>query len=195
MLTTEEYHQRLTNGYSNVQELQRHYSSFSQPPPTTLPNEPQVVRNLLGSTSTCGQLLHDTEGNTGIWFVFSDLSVRSEGQFRLKARAHDLMPKQSIFEPQGSIGAEDKAPCLATEYSNVFTVFSAKKFPGVPNSTELSRCFADQGVKLAIRKDGQKKRRRDDGDDGTKQQEQDSDEGEYNHRQDGPSGHYHQYQH
>ena len=34
-------------------------------------------------------------------------------------------------------------------------MFSAKKFPGVIESTELSRTFAQQGIKIPIRKDGE----------------------------------------
>lgn len=47
-------------------------------------------------------------------------------------------------------------PVLATAFSDVFTVWSAKKFPGVKESTPLSKCFATQGVKIPIRKDGAK---------------------------------------
>lgn len=43
---------------------------------------------------------------------------------------------------------------LASCYSEIFTVFSAKKFPGVCESTALSKCFAGQGVKIPIRKEG-----------------------------------------
>lgn len=46
------------------------------------------------------------------------------------------------------------APILASIYSAPFHVFSAKKFPGVIESTPLSKCFAMQGVKIPIRKDG-----------------------------------------
>lgn len=46
------------------------------------------------------------------------------------------------------------APVLASCFSNVFQVFSAKKFPGVIESTALSKCFATQGIKIPIRKDG-----------------------------------------
>jgi len=45
-------------------------------------------------------------------------------------------------------------PVLATAFSDVFTVWSAKKFPGVKESTALSKGFAAQGVKIPIRKDG-----------------------------------------
>lgn len=49
-----------------------------------------------------------------------------------------------------------KAPVLATTYSEVFQVYSAKKFPGVIESTPLSKAFASQGIKIPIRKDGPK---------------------------------------
>ena len=39
------------------------------------------------------------------------------------------------------------APVLATAYSEIFQVFSAKKFPGVIESTALSKCFATQGMR------------------------------------------------
>jgi hypothetical protein len=43
---------------------------------------------------------------------------------------------------------------LASCFSKPFNVFSAKKFPGVYNSTALSKCFATQGIKIPIRKEG-----------------------------------------
>ena len=46
------------------------------------------------------------------------------------------------------------SPILASCYSTQFQVFSAKKFPGVIESTPLSKCFATQGIKIPIRKDG-----------------------------------------
>ena len=46
------------------------------------------------------------------------------------------------------------APVLASCFSEPFDVYSAKKFPGVIESTKLSKCFATQGIKIPIRKDG-----------------------------------------
>lgn len=45
-------------------------------------------------------------------------------------------------------------PVLAACFSDSFTVYSAKKFPGVCESTPLSKCFATQGIKIPIRKEG-----------------------------------------
>ena len=47
---------------------------------------------------------------------------------------------------------EGPAPILASTFSDPFQVYSAKKFPGVSDSTALSRKFAAQGIKLPIRK-------------------------------------------
>jgi hypothetical protein len=48
---------------------------------------------------------------------------------------------------------KNRAPVLAYVYSDKFQVYSAKKFPGVIESTPLSKCFAAQGIKIPIRKD------------------------------------------
>ena len=66
----------------------------------------------------------------------------------------------SMATPNGANGLNTavvntgKAPVLAACFSEVFTVYSAKKFPGVVESTPLSKCFATQGIKIPIRKDG-----------------------------------------
>lgn len=46
-----------------------------------------------------------------------------------------------------------RAPIMTANFSEPFTVFSAKKFPGVCESTPLSKTFAAQGIKIPIRKD------------------------------------------
>ena len=48
---------------------------------------------------------------------------------------------------------QGRAGVLATAFSKPFTVYSAKKFPGVIESTELSKKFAEQGIKIPIRKE------------------------------------------
>lgn len=58
-----------------------------------------------------------------------------------------------------------KSPILASVFSDIFQVYSAKKFPGVCDSTELSKCFATQGIKIPIRKEGGKAGADDDDDD------------------------------
>lgn len=48
---------------------------------------------------------------------------------------------------------QGKVLILASAFSEVFNVYSAKKFPGVCESTPLSKTFASQGIKIPIRKD------------------------------------------
>jgi hypothetical protein len=64
------------------------------------------------------------------------------------------LPTQNL-NAQPSVN-QGKAPVLASVFSDVFQVFSAKKFPGVCESTALSKCFATQGIKIPIRKEGPK---------------------------------------
>lgn len=56
-------------------------------------------------------------------------------------------------DPNGNKVNQGRAPILASCFSDVFHVYSAKKFPGVCESTGLSKTFATQGIKIPIRKD------------------------------------------
>lgn len=72
-----------------------------------------------------------------------------------------------VKDPNGPGPNRHRAPCLAWTFSDKFQVYSAKKFPGVIESTELSKCFAGQGIKIPIRKEQKpEKEEEDDGDDG-----------------------------
>jgi len=119
------------------------------------------TRNLIGSLSASAFRLTDPNDKIGIWFVLQDLSVRTEGSFRLRfsfvnVGAPSTTPNGNPAN-QVSIVNTGKAPILASCFSDMFTVFSAKKFPGVVESTPLSKCFATQGIKIPIRKDGPSK--------------------------------------
>ncbi|KAF2149876.1 hypothetical protein K461DRAFT_35196 [Myriangium duriaei CBS 260.36] len=119
------------------------------------------TRNLIGSLTVNAFPLTDLDGKKGHWFILQDLSVRTEGMFRLKFSFVDVGTHQS---PKSS--EENKLHCgktnlLATAFSSTFQVFSAKKFPGVIESTPLSKSFAGQGIKIPIRKDGVKEKEED----------------------------------
>ncbi|MCJ1313412.1 hypothetical protein MMC25_007090 [Agyrium rufum] len=127
-------------------------SPHTMMPPAMDPRSPpsgMFTRNLIGSLSVSAFKLTDTGGELGIWFILQDLSVRTEGSFRLKMNFVDV---SSLSEPQNV--NKGSAPVLAATYSKAFQVYSAKKFPGVVESTPLSKCFATQGIKIPIRKDG-----------------------------------------
>lgn len=126
--------------------------------------ETTIARNLIGSSSAGANLLQDQHGQYGIWFVLQDLSVRTEGWFRLKLNLFNLAQLTFLEEgnrqPLASGELLNEAPCLASAFSKPFKVFSAKKFPGVIESTDLSKSFAGQGVKIPVRKDGAHKKRK-----------------------------------
>ncbi len=75
---------------------------------------------LFGSVVIPGQNLHITFAEPkvhGIFFVFTDVSVRIEGVFRLKFTLLNLA------DPSDSL--------LASCISKPFTVYSKRKFPGM----------------------------------------------------------------
>ncbi|KAI8149384.1 velvet factor-domain-containing protein [Fennellomyces sp. T-0311] len=104
------------------------------------------TRSTTGSVVSSLYHLKDIDNSDAGFFVFPDLSVRVEGNYRLKL---------SLFEIIG----KDVFHCVSI-ISDVFIVYSAKKFPGMEESTFLSRAFADQGLKIRIRKELRRQRRR-----------------------------------
>ncbi|OAX84384.1 hypothetical protein ACJ72_01247 [Emergomyces africanus] len=105
------------------------------------------------STALAGTLvsslhrLKDTDNLEGGFFVFGDLSVKIEGEFRLKFNLFEMR------EVKRCGGARDEVVYIKSILSKPFTVSPPKNFPGMAESTWLSRSFADQGVKLRIRKE------------------------------------------
>ncbi|KAF9287916.1 hypothetical protein BGZ68_001121 [Mortierella alpina] len=109
---------------------------------------PKLTRILMGSLVVSPVLLNNAEGVPGWYFSFPDLSIRTEGVYTLK---FSLMR----FGSYDFLNSEDghASTLVAEEISEPFTVFSAKKFPGMTESTELSKAFAKQGLKIPIRND------------------------------------------
>jgi hypothetical protein len=98
------------------------------------------VNNALAGTSVSSLYrLKDIDNSDGGFFVFGDLSVRIEGQFRLRFYLFEVQKADVCF--------------LQSITSDVFQVYSAKQFPGMLDSTFLSRSFSDQGVRIRIRKE------------------------------------------
>ncbi|KAJ7068583.1 velvet factor-domain-containing protein [Mycena amicta] len=144
------------------------------PPPPSAPPPPSTVhgprsaytRTLVGPLSSNGYRLLDEHRKPGIFFLFQDLSVRTEGTFRLRLRLMNVgappAPEPGATEVHTSV-----SPVLAQIFSEPFTVFSAKRFPGVPGTlllgsfcfqmlnlrletTALSIAFGNQGLKLPL---------------------------------------------
>ncbi|KAJ2779320.1 hypothetical protein GGI15_003912 [Coemansia interrupta] len=97
------------------------------------------ARTMTGSVVASLAHLKDINGNDGAFFVFPDLSVRCEGVYKLKFSLFEIVGNQVFF-------------CKSIT-STKFTVFSAKKFPGMEESTRLTKLFAEQGLKIRVRKE------------------------------------------
>ncbi|PHH75196.1 hypothetical protein CDD80_2578 [Ophiocordyceps camponoti-rufipedis] len=98
---------------------------------------------LVGSLVSSIHRLRDTDNVEGGFFVFGDLSVKREGRFRLRF---------TLFERD----QHSSAPSfyfVSELITNAFTVYSTKLFPGMADSTPLTRTFSNQGVKVRLRKD------------------------------------------
>ncbi|KAK4906078.1 hypothetical protein LTR66_017751, partial [Elasticomyces elasticus] len=103
----------------------------------------------------------------GAYFVFSDLAIRHEGQYRLKfdlfeqIRCLNDMDRGSHFQEAITSTLENPLAPHVSElavnrmmvYSLPFQSFSAKKFPGLSVSTDLSIRLVDQGCRIRIRRE------------------------------------------
>jgi hypothetical protein len=70
----------------------KHHGSLSQVITFSNDNESTTVnmKNLVGSAAVSATKLYDLEGKLGIFFVFHDISLRTEGRFRLRITLIDI---------------------------------------------------------------------------------------------------------
>lgn len=99
------------------------------------------------------------------YFIFPDLSVRHEGKYRLSFALYEGLKDQMDMDSGDSVSADSAQtidPHIAYRLdvkSTPFIVYSAKKFPGLTESTALSRMVAEQGCRVRIRRDVRMRRR------------------------------------
>ncbi|KAL7309723.1 hypothetical protein PS15m_010570 [Mucor circinelloides] len=105
--------------------------------------DPAPTRSLMGAVVSNAYQLVDHNNEPGIFFIFQDLSVRIEGNFCLNFMFINL----SAGDPL-TMSTEVTDDVM----SKPFTVYSAKNFPGMTDSTPISQSFAQQGIKISIRK-------------------------------------------
>ncbi|KNE71728.1 hypothetical protein AMAG_16034 [Allomyces macrogynus ATCC 38327] len=152
--------------------------SHTIPPPTAqVQFLPTAKRCLLGNTwSSCFHVRSRAESSNLFYFVFPDLGIGADGQFRLQ---FELVSLGGMVDWDAD-GDEDEmedgvegdeaqreteAPVLATAVSDVFTAYSPKKFPGMMESTELTNFLRKQGIKIPTRTEGRGSRGDADGED------------------------------
>ncbi|KAI7854123.1 velvet factor-domain-containing protein [Circinella umbellata] len=97
------------------------------------------TRTTAGSVVQSLHKLKDVDNRDGGFFIFADISVRHEGFFKLKFTLFKI-EQSHVFR-------------ICSIFSDPFQVYSPKTFPGMSESTFLTRCFSDQGVRIRIRKE------------------------------------------
>ncbi|KAK5661526.1 hypothetical protein OQA88_11430 [Cercophora sp. LCS_1] len=103
------------------------------------------------------------------YFLFPDLSVRHEGRYRLTFNLYEETKEEAdkdIDSAESKPVTPDYTPATGGSFdfrmevkSQDFVVYSAKKFPGLTESTALSRVVAEQGCRVRIRRDVRMRRR------------------------------------
>lgn len=86
------------------------------------------------------------------FFIFSDLSCRQVGRYRLKFTIMKLGPQMLV--PGGH------TPAIRAVETADFEVFSAKDFPGMRASTALIRDLKRQGASVSVKKGNEGSARR-----------------------------------
>jgi hypothetical protein len=129
-----------------------------------VPNNDPARLTVLTGTPVAGMVYLDRPDQAG-YFIFPDLSVRHEGKYRLGFSLYEELkdPKDSDQLDEAAAAAAAQGEAQITHRLEVksqpFTVWSAKKFPGLASSTQLSRTVADQGCRVRIRREVRMRRR------------------------------------
>ena len=118
--------------------------------------------------ATCAGAAYLTKPTTAAYFIFPDLSVRHEGWYRIKFHLFEQTKRREDFDMdriipttrpvEGSTQAsppnhEEMMINMTYVYTDPFQVYSAKKFPGLGQSTQLSQIVAAQGCRVRIRRE------------------------------------------
>ncbi|KAE8350510.1 velvet factor-domain-containing protein [Aspergillus coremiiformis] len=156
-------------------EAARHMSHGRVAPNPTCP--------VLTGVPVAGVAYLDRPSQAG-YFIFPDLSVRHEGTYRLNFHLYeetkDSKDANENAPIQPSLPGNLSKPMAPKSFldfrlevvSQMFSVFSAKKFPGLTTSTSLSRIIAEQGCRVRIRRDVRMRRRNEKRNDGYEHDEE-----------------------
>jgi len=113
---------------------------------TELPSTQQAPsqRRLMGTLVASPYQAKDEAGVAGTFFVFPDLSCRSPGKYRLRFKLLRIDPAHML--PGMS------SPSVATIITEVFSVYTAKDFPGMRASSALLKSLRRQGLNVGVKK-------------------------------------------
>ncbi|KAJ2617070.1 hypothetical protein H4S08_000491 [Coemansia sp. RSA 1365] len=100
----------------------------------------------LGTLVSSAHHVRDLDDKQGCFFCFPDIRVRHPGVYRLRFSLLQL--------PHTNRETTESTRILCNVLSEPFEVFSPKDFPGVDESTALTKKLALQGVGIPIRNKG-----------------------------------------
>ena len=137
----------------------------------------QSTRRLMGTLVASPYPAKDEHGVAGTFFVFPDLSCRSPGKYRLHLKLLRIDPMNM---QQGAVHG-----AVAHIVTDVFSVYTAKDFPGMRASSALLKALRRQGLNVGVKKGsearkGKGKSRKDGG--GSSSEDDDSDLSDHERR-------------
>ncbi|GJJ14805.1 hypothetical protein Clacol_009073 [Clathrus columnatus] len=119
-------------------------ANFSQMvTPIPPPEDAKVTDSLFGTTFSVASQIKGLDGVEVLFYVFSDLSVRTEGIM------FDIFSRME--------GSED-IPVLAECHGGPFAIYSTKEFPGLRASTELTKHLSRYGIRVNLREAERKRK-------------------------------------
>jgi hypothetical protein len=110
----------------------------------------QSTRRLMGTLVASPYQAKDERGVAGTFFVFPDLSCRAPGRYRLHMKLLRIDP---FNMQQGAIHGT-----VASVITDVFSVFTAKDFPGMRASSALLKALRRQGLNVGVKKGSEARR-------------------------------------
>ncbi|KAI9702445.1 MAG: hypothetical protein M1836_000925 [Candelina mexicana] len=108
----------------------------------------RTTRRLMGTLVSSPFVGVDENNQEGCFFCFPDLSCRTSGEYRL---SFVLMCLEVGHLETGGL-----TPVVTQVMSDVFTVFTAKDFPGMRASTALTKALKRQGCAISVKKGNEK---------------------------------------
>lgn len=106
------------------------------------------TRRLMGTLVSSPFVGFDEDNKEGCFFCFPDLSCRTHGRYRLRFVLMRL--DATALLPEGC------TPIITEAMSEVFTVYTAKEFPGMRPSTQLTKALKRQGCAISVKKGNEK---------------------------------------
>ncbi|KAF2277704.1 uncharacterized protein EI97DRAFT_362405, partial [Westerdykella ornata] len=112
----------------------------------------RTTRRLMGQLVASPSVAKDEHDVEGCFFCFPDLSCRTHGRYRLRFVLMRIDPM--------NLHVGGYSPILTEVLSDVFTVYTAKDFPGMRSSSALTRALKLQGCNIQVKKGNETARAR-----------------------------------